>query len=192
MRPRPDGVQVHPGHIVVESASKLLMHQRAPRRPDAVMRDADTTDVWSLSRIGKRVLLFTLLGVALLGTSAHAGSRLPTTLTRCGYAGVRAGRTALYPWHLSCATARKVLRGSNHPSGKPILIPVAGGPEAVRIDGRYWVCGGQMGYDFCGYPYRRVTIDGEPGLAPFTKYAEFEVCSEIVPRASGCPKRSTF
>ncbi|MBV9000953.1 MAG: hypothetical protein JO304_17960 [Solirubrobacterales bacterium] len=28
---------------------------------------------------------------------------------------------------------------------------------AVKIAGKSWVCGGRMGYYFCGYPYRPTT-----------------------------------
>ena len=34
---------------------------------------------------------------------------------------------------------------------------------AVKIAGKWWVCGGRMGYYFCGYPYRPATAPGEGG-----------------------------
>jgi hypothetical protein len=43
----------------------------------------------------------------------------------------------------------------------------------VKIAGKWWVCGGRMGYYFCGYPYRPATAHGAGGgrtyKGPFTK-----------------------
>ncbi len=62
-----------------------------------------------------RLIVFTLLGVALIGAGAYAAAPTPVKVERCGYAEAAYGRSALYPWHMSCAAARKVVAGSDNP-----------------------------------------------------------------------------
>ena len=53
---------------------------------------------------------------------------------------------------------------------------------AVKIAGKWWVCGGRMGYYFCGYPYRPATAPGVGGgttyKGPFTKELVDEACAD--------------
>lgn len=52
----------------------------------------------------------------------------------------------------------------------------------VKIAGRWWVCGGRMGFFFCGYPYRPARAPGPDGgttyRGPFTKEFIEEACSD--------------
>jgi hypothetical protein len=147
-----------------------------------------------LRQRGTRLIAVTMLGAALLAVSAYAASPRPVKLVRCGYAKATYGSSALYPWHMSCGSARKVVITASDSSQAGVI---GFGPgwdgEAVRINGRYWVCTGQMGYYNCGYPYRPVKVDGEQGYkGPFTKDVEYETCSVIHPAGSGCAKTVEF
>ncbi|HEV3321616.1 MAG TPA: hypothetical protein VG147_05425 [Solirubrobacteraceae bacterium] len=142
---------------------------------------------------GARLIVFTLLGAALLGVSAYAESPKPVKVTRCGYVNATYGRSALYPWHMSCAAAHNVVTASDSPHAHVIDFGPGWDGGAVRINGRYWVCTGQMGFYNCGYPYRPRKVDGEQGYkGPFTKDVEYRTCSAIVPAGSGCPKTVEF
>jgi hypothetical protein len=147
----------------------------------------------SLRRRAARLIGFTLLGAALLGAGAYAASTKPVTVKRCGYVHATYGRSALYPWHMACATARKVVTGSDTPHAHVIDFGPGWDGGAVRIDGRYWVCTGQMGYYNCGYPYRPWKVHGEQGYkGPFTEDVEYQTCSAIEPRGAGCGKTVGF
>ena len=61
-----------------------------------------------------RLIVVALLSAALLAAGADADSAKPVTVERCGYADATYGRSALYPWHMSCAAARKVVAGSDN------------------------------------------------------------------------------
>jgi hypothetical protein len=140
-----------------------------------------------------RLIVFTLLGAALFGVSAYAASPKSAKLTRCGYANATYGRSALYPWHMSCAAARNVVTASDSPHAHVIDFGPGWGGGAVRIDGRYWVCTGQMGFYNCGYPYRPRKVDGEQGYkGPFTRDVEYRTCSVIMPAGSGCTNTVEF
>jgi hypothetical protein len=140
-----------------------------------------------------RLIVCPLLGAALFGVSAYAESPKAVKLTRCGYANATYGRSALYPWHMSCGAARKVVTASDNPHAQVIGFGPGWDGAAVRIDGRYWVCTGQMGYYNCGYPYRPLKVDGEQGYAgPFTKDVEYETCSAVMPAGSACTKTVEF
>jgi hypothetical protein len=157
------------------------------------MRVRDAVRARSLRRRGARLIVFTLLGAALLGAGAYADSRKPVTVKRCGYAHATYGRSALYPWHMSCAAARKVVTGSDRPHAHVIDFGPGWDGGAVRIDGRYWACTGQMGYYNCGYPYRPRKVHGEQGYkGPFTEDVEYQTCSAIDPPGSGCTKTDKF
>lgn len=103
------------------------------------------------------------LGYTIVVAAAFATT--PVNVQRCGYAHSKAwGRVALYPWHVSCGAARQTLADSES-KHDPIINFTADGADtfdggAVKIDGRWWVCGGRMGYYFCGYPYRPATAPG--------------------------------
>jgi hypothetical protein len=159
----------------------------------AVVRLRDAVRARSSRWRGARLIAFTLLGAVLLGAGAYAASPKPVKVTRCGYANATYGRSALYPWHMSCAAARKVFAGSDSPHAHVIDFGPGWDGGAVRIAGRYWVCTGQMGYYNCGYPYRPRTVHGEQGYkGSFTEDVEFETCSVIGPHGSGCTKTVDF
>ena len=158
-----------------------------------VMSEREAMRAGMLRQCGARLIVFTLLGAALLGVSAYADSPKPVKVTRCGYAEATYGRSALYPWHMSCAAARNVVAESDSSHAHVIDFGPGWGGGAVRIDGRYWVCTGQMGFYNCGYPYRPRKVDGEQGYkGPFTIDVEYQTCSTIVPAGSGCTKTVEF
>jgi hypothetical protein len=125
------------------------------------------------------VLASTIVAAAALATS-------PVNVRRCGYAHSKYwGRVAVYPWHMSCGAARRTLTKSD-PKHHPIINFTAMGAYtfdgfAVKIAGKWWVCGGRMGFYFCGYPYRPATAPGRGGgttyKGPFTKELIYEACS---------------
>lgn len=157
------------------------------------MNERDTVRVGTLRQRGARLTVFTLLVVALPGVKAYAESPKPVEVRRCGYANAPYGRSALYPWHMSCATARNVVTVSTSTHAHVINFGPGWGGGAVRINGRYWVCTGQMGYYNCGYPYRPREVDGEQGYkGPFTKDVEYQTCSAIALAGSGCTKTVEF
>ena len=155
------------------------------------MMQRDAVSVTLLAGRAVRLVVFTLLGAALLVASAGAESPKPVKVRRCGYTQATYGRSALYPWHMSCAAARNVVTASDNPHAQVIDFGPGWDGGAVRIAGRYWVCTGQMGYYNCGYPYRPLKVDGEQGYkGPFTKDVEFQTCSAIEP--AGCTKTVGF
>jgi hypothetical protein len=125
------------------------------------------------------VLASTIVTAAALATS-------PANVRRCGYAHSRYwGRVALYPWHMSCRAARQTLTQSESTHDAMINFTADGAytfdAAAVKIAGKWWVCGGRMGYYFCGYPYRPATAPGAGGgttyKGPFTKELVDEACA---------------
>ncbi len=110
-----------------------------------------------------------LIAFALLMIGVGAASALTTvTVNRCGYAAKGFyGKDAIYPWHMSCAQARRILAGAVNPHAKHINLTADGAATGdaapVLIDGRWWVCGGRMGFYFCGYPYRSAYVSGTGG-----------------------------
>ncbi len=92
------------------------------------------------------VLAFTILAAAAFAAS-------PVKVRRCGYAHSKNfGRLAVYPWHMSCGVARRTLTDSES-RRDPIIYFTADGADtfdgaAVKIAGKWWVCGGRMGYYF--------------------------------------------
>lgn len=157
------------------------------------MRGRDVVRATSLRRHAAGLIVFTLLAAALLGASAYAQSPRPVRVRRCGYTTATYGRSALYPWHMSCAAARKVIAASDRSHAHVINFGPGWDGGAVRIKGRYWVCTGQMGYYNCGYPYRPRKVDGEQGYkGPFTEDVEYQTCSVIDPPGSGCSKTTEF
>jgi hypothetical protein len=140
-----------------------------------------------------RLITFAILGAMLLGVSAYAASAKPLKLTRCGYATATYGKSGLYPWQMSCGAAREVVTASSNPHAHVIDFGPGWDGGAVRIDGKYWVCTGQMGFYNCGYPYRPRKVDGAQGYqGPFTKDVEYRTCSLGVPAGSGCPETVEF
>ena len=126
-----------------------------------------------------------ILGVAILTSAALAAS--PVKVQRCGYArGKPWGKVAVYPWHMSCRAARDTLRASAS-RHHPIINFTADGADtfdgyALKIAGKWWVCGGRMGFYFCGYPYRPASAHGVGGgttfKGPFTKEFIDEACAD--------------
>ena len=87
---------------------------------------------------------------------------------------------------MSCGAARRTLTESES-QHDPIINFTADGADtfdagAVKIAGKWWVCGGRMGYYFCGYPYRPATAPGAGGgttyKGPFTKELVDEACAD--------------
>src|SRR6201996_6809713 len=125
------------------------------------------------------------LGISIAAGAASATS--PVKVRRCGYAHSKYwGLVAVYPWHMSCGAARRTLTQSES-KHDPIINFTADGAYtfdagAVKIDGKWWVCGGRMGYYFCGYPYRPATANGAGGgttyKGPFTKEFVDEACAD--------------
>jgi len=108
-------------------------------------------------------------------------------IPRCGYAHSKiGGRVAVYPWHMSCRAARDTLAQSESTNDSIINFSADGADTfdagAVKIAGKWWVCGGRMGYYFCGYPYRPATAPGAGGgttyAGPFTKEFIDEACQD--------------
>ncbi len=157
------------------------------------MRERNAVWAGVLRQRGARLVLCTLLGATLLGVSAYAESPKSVKVARCGYANATYGRSALYPWHMSCAVARNVVAASGSPHPHVIDFGPGWDGGAVRINGHYWVCTGQMGFYNCGYPYRPRKVDGAQGYkGPFTKDVEYRTCSTIMPAGSGCPETVAF
>jgi hypothetical protein len=123
------------------------------------------------------------LGAVIMASAAFAAS--PVNVKRCGYAHSKFwGPVALYPWHMSCGAARGTLTESES-RHHPIINFTADGAYtfdggAVKISGKWWVCGGRMGFYFCGYPYRPARAHGVGGgttfKGPFTKEFIDEAC----------------
>jgi hypothetical protein len=140
-----------------------------------------------LARMFRRWRCF-LIAFALLMIGAGAASALTTvTVKRCGYAAKGFyGKDAIYPWHMSCAQARTILAGAINPHAKYISLTADGAATGdagpVLIDGRWWVCGGRMGFYFCGYPYRPAYVSGTGGgttwKGPFTEESDYHACSD--------------
>ena len=140
----------------------------------------------------KRWLVGVVAAGALASGAGLAAAFTQVSVKRCGYTHVDfpgvdfPGRVAYYPWHLSCATARTVLHESVAPRAKTIGFTAdganTGDSGAVRINGRWWVCGGRMGSYFCGYPYRPARVGGIGGgttfKGPFTEQIGYYACAD--------------
>jgi hypothetical protein len=131
----------------------------------------------------------TAVAVVLVSTivAAAAFAASPVKVRRCSYAHSKYfGRVAVYPWRMSCGAASRTLTDSES-RHDPIISFTADGADtfdggAVKIAGKWWVCGGRMGYYFCGYPYRPATAPGLGGgttyTGPFTKEFVDEACAD--------------
>jgi hypothetical protein len=129
--------------------------------------------------------LAVFLGVTIVAATALATT--PVKIPRCGYAHSKNwGRVAVYPWHMSCRAARATLTQSESRHDSTMNFTADGADTfdagAVKIAGRWWVCGGRMGYYFCGYPYRPATAPGAGGgttyKGPFTEEFIDEACED--------------
>jgi hypothetical protein len=136
-----------------------------------------------------------LAAATFLVAGAVADGLTTVTVHRCGY--VNAGKAGygengIYPWHMSCAQARQVVLGSHDPHAKVIDFTAPGADGgAVQIDGRWWVCTGQMGYYNCGYPYRPARVAGGTAYrGPFTQDEVNIACDVVSPK--GCPASTVF
>ena len=119
-------------------------------------------------------------GAALLVLAAAAPVNASTTVVvkRCGYTNAQYGRSAIYPWHMSCAQARSVIAASDNPHTATVNFGAGWDGAAVAIHGKFWVCTGQMGYYGCAYPWHPIAVDNQVGYAkPFTKGVFYETCS---------------
>jgi hypothetical protein len=126
-----------------------------------------------------------VLFVTIAAATAYAAS--PPKAQRCGYTHSKYwGRVAVYPWHMSCRAAGDTLTQSESGHNPTINFTADGAytfdAGAVEIAGKWWVCGGRMGYYFCGYPYRPATASGAGGgttyKGPFTKEFVDEACTD--------------
>jgi len=136
-------------------------------------------------RVTRSAAIAVVLGATVVAAGAFAAS--PVTVRRCGYALSREwGQVAVYPWRMSCSAARATLTQSES-TRNPIINFTADGADtfdggAVKIAGKWWVCGGRMGFYFCGYPYRPATAPGSGGgttyKGPFTKEFIDEACQD--------------
>ena len=133
----------------------------------------------------RRAVVAVVLGSTIVTAAAFAAS--PVNVRGCGYAHSKNfGRVAVYPWHMSCGAARRTLFDSESRHDPIIYFTADGGDTfdaaAVRIAGKWWVCGGRMGYYFCGYPYRPAEALGAGGgttyKGPFTKELVDEACAD--------------
>src|SRR5579884_3328341 len=137
----------------------------------------------------RRVLSARAVAVVLGSTIVAAGAFAASSVKarRCGYAHTTAwGRVAVYPWRMSCGAARRTLTESESRHHQVHTFTADGAytfdAAAVKIAGKWWVCGGRMGYYFCGYPYRPATAPGAGGgttyKGPFTKEFVLEACAD--------------
>ena len=157
------------------------------------MSETDAVRGGVLRQVGTGLITVTLAGAILLGVSAYADSPKPLKVRRCGYANATYGKSGLYPWQMSCGGAREVVIASSNPHAHVIDFGPGWDGGAVRINGKYWVCTGQMGFYNCGYPYRPRKVDGAQGYqGPFTEDVEYRTCSLGVPAGSGCPETVEF
>ena len=87
---------------------------------------------------------------------------------------------------MSCGAARDTLRASESRHDSVINFTADGAYTfdggALKIAGKWWVCGGRMGFYFCGYPYRPARAHGVGGgttfKGPFTKEFIDEACAD--------------
>jgi hypothetical protein len=118
------------------------------------------------------------LVLGVVASAAIAESTRTVKLRRCGSVQATYGRSDVYPWHISCAAARHLIVASDRRGVRTIDFGPGWDGGAVRVDGTWWVCTGQMGFYNCGWPYRPRRVDGERGYGgPFTKDVEFQACS---------------
>jgi hypothetical protein len=109
-------------------------------------------------------------------SKAESASAKPVILKRCGYTKAGYGRSAVYPWHMTCAQARRVIAASGDPHAAYVNLPGSDG-GATAINGKFWVCTGQMGLYGCAYPWRPVAIHGQVEYTgPFTKGVMYVTC----------------
>jgi hypothetical protein len=142
-------------------------------------------------RLAVSLLVLAVAATALLEAGASAKSPDGVSVRMCGYTNATYGKSALYPWQMSCSAARKVVAGASNRHAHVIDFAPGVDGGAVRIDGKYWVCTGQMGYYNCGYPYRPKTVRGGQGYkGPFTKDVAYVTCS--LAGSAGCPVTSQF
>ena len=139
-------------------------------------------------RLIKLGLLVAAVSVLVIGASAYASSASKSiTLKRCGYFTDSYGKNGLYPWKITCATAKGVAKDQD------VVVNFSPGWDggAVRYKGKDWVCTGQMGTYNCGYPYRPYHPHGQTGYkGPFTKDVVFYTCSGQ--GSPGCPAKTKF
>jgi hypothetical protein len=165
------------GRLVVDSASR-------PR--------SETGGTGMVGGLRRRRMVGTIAAVAALATiGASALASSSVTVHRCATITVAGGRDGIYPWHMSCAAASGVVRGSYSRHARRIGFTGDGADTfdggVVRIGGQWWVCGGRMGYYFCGFPYRPAqTPTGTSFSGPFTRSAVFQTCGV----SPGCPAKS--
>jgi hypothetical protein len=131
------------------------------------------------------------VAVTVLGFVVSAGAKSDSVVVnRCGYTKAQYGRSAVYPWHMTCSQARRVIAASDDPHAVTVDLPGADG-GAVAINGRFWVCTGQMGYYNCGYPWRPIALHGQVEYAgPFTEDVVYETCATYGP--GGCGATTPF
>ena len=147
-----------------------------------------------------RLAVGLLTALAVLGAVAVAGAKIapasnpkaetasakPVVVKRCGYINAQTGRSAVYPWHMTCAQARRVITASNNPHAATVDFGPGWDGGAVAINGKFWVCTGQMGDYGCAYPWRPIAVHGQVGYAaPFAKQVVYETCATYGPGGCG-------
>jgi hypothetical protein len=133
-----------------------------------------------------------IVAAAALGLAGSAGAiGHSVTLNRCGYVKAEYGRSAIYPWHLTCAQARAVIIASDDRHAATVNFGPGWDGGAVAINGKFWVCTGNMGMYGCAYPWRPIAVKGQVGYTgPFTKGVMYETCTG--PSSTGCPATVPF
>jgi hypothetical protein len=126
----------------------------------------------------------------VLGVAATAGAKShPVILERCGYTKAEYGRSAVYPFDMTCAQARAVIAASDDRHAAIVNFGPGWDGGAVAINGRFWVCTGQMGVYGCAYPWRPIAVRGHVGYTgPFTEGVMYETCTGL--RLPDAPPRT--
>jgi hypothetical protein len=129
---------------------------------------------------------------ALAGPARAAGSKAKKiTLDRCGYTDAEYGRSAVYPFQISCSEAVNVIHASDQRRNAIYSFGPGFDGGVVKIGGEKWVCTGQMGGYNCGYPYRPYVFHADHGYTgPFTKDVEWNTCRDVP--AADCGTTAPF
>jgi hypothetical protein len=112
---------------------------------------------------------------AVFAVAAVPAAGRTVTVKRCGYVGSGSYKWGIYPvdGHVSCKQAKALMWRAQTKPG----IPTGSYSDERYPDG--WLCGGQMGYYFCGWPYSKARH-------PFTRLINAQACHLL---HVGCPAR---
>ena len=134
-------------------------------------------------RVSLRVLVLvfcvSLVAAGLTQSAGAATAQLTNVkLARCGY--FYSGAYAIYPWHMSCENAKRVLRvlySANATHRAPPNKQQARHWSAVEVGNAWWAEGGGYGYDVATYP-----------LQPKGTYRAITRAFWVAHCSLGCPK----